>query len=315
MGHTTCKRAHIRMPRLFLGNLGHDCRDRDVEKFFRGYGDLKHVNIKGLYGFVEMDDKRDAEDAIRDLNGKSFNGGRIRIEFAQGNDRGGDRDRRGGGGGWDRRDKDFMRKAGDITYTTVNRGTRGEGLVEFSDREGMDYALKELDDTKLDGSRIRLKEEGKGSRSRSRSNRRGNRRSRSKRSPSRSRDRRSPSRSRDRRSPEKSRNQKSGTPDEKRRNKSGSDDRSRNGDRHMDRRSRSQERRSRQRSKTPEERSRSRSDKHARNSDRGSHGKQASRTPEKSRSRSRSGDMSRNEENNGRYASRSRSPRSGSERD
>ena len=52
-----------------------------------------------------------------------------------------------------------------------------------------------------------------------------------------------------------------------------------------------------------------------RNSDRGSHGKQASRTPEKSRSRSRSGDMSRNEENNGRYASRSRSPRSGSERD
>jgi len=307
------------------------------------------VNIKGLYGFVEMDDKRDAEDAIRDLNGKSFNGGRIRIEFAQGNDRGGDRDRRGGGG-WDRRDrdshrprqisdgkfkrtnyrlvvenlssrtswqdlKDFMRKAGDITYTTVNRGTRGEGLVEFSDREGMEYALKELDDTKLDGSRIRLKEEGKGSRSRSRSNRRGNRRSRSKRSPSRSRDRRSPSRSRDRRSPEKSRNNKSGTPDEKRRNKSGSDDRSRNGDRHMDRRSRSQERRSRQRSKTPEERSRSRSDKHARNSDRGSHGKQASRTPEKSRSRSRSGDMSRNEENNGRYASRSRSPRSGSERD
>merc|ERR1712013_746492 len=130
--------------------------------------------------------------------------------------------------------KDFMRKAGDITYTTVNRGTRGEGLVEFSDREGMDYALKELDDTKLDGSRIRLKEEGKGSRSRSRSNRRGNRRS--------------TSRSRDRRSPEKSRNQKSGTPDEKRRNKSGSDDRSRNGDRHMDRRSRSQERRSRQRS-------------------------------------------------------------------
>merc|ERR1712114_88837 len=47
--------------------------------------------------------------------------------------------------------KDFMRKAGDITYTTVNRGTRGEGLVEFSDREGMEYALKELDDTKLDG--------------------------------------------------------------------------------------------------------------------------------------------------------------------
>merc|ERR1712106_855347 len=198
-----------KMPRLFLGNLGHDCRERDIEKFFHGYGDLKHVNIKGPYGFVELDDKRDAEDAIRDLNGKSFNGGsRIRIEYAQGNDRGGERDRRGGGG-FERRDnrgggdrsggrqvsdgkfkrtnyrlvvenlssrtswqdlKDFMRKAGDITYTTVNRGNRGEGLVEFTDREGMEYAIKELDDTKLDGNRIRLTEERKGgSRSRSRS--------------------------------------------------------------------------------------------------------------------------------------------------
>jgi len=110
--HThTCRWQHsyfpvnkYKMPRLFLGNLGHDCRERDIEKFFHGYGDLKHVNIKGPYGFVELDDKRDAEDAIRDLNGKSFNGGsRIRIEYAQGNDRGGERDRRGGGG-FERRD-------------------------------------------------------------------------------------------------------------------------------------------------------------------------------------------------------------------
>ena len=35
-----------KMPRLFLGNLGHDCRQRDIEKIFRGYGDLKNINIK-----------------------------------------------------------------------------------------------------------------------------------------------------------------------------------------------------------------------------------------------------------------------------
>ena len=51
------------MPRLFLGNLGHDCRQRwssllvwnnpnapflyrDIEKMFRGYGDLRNINIK-----------------------------------------------------------------------------------------------------------------------------------------------------------------------------------------------------------------------------------------------------------------------------
>ena len=60
-------------------------------------------------------------------------------------------------------------------------------LVEFSDKEGMEYALKELDDTKLDGKRIRLVEE-KRSPSRSRSNRRNNMRSESNKSKSRSND-------------------------------------------------------------------------------------------------------------------------------
>ena len=115
---TRAQHVVLKMPRLFLGNLGHDCRERDIERFFKGYGDLRHINIKGPYGFLELDDERDAEDAIKDLNGKSFNGGRyctfllyynpvyvktfsrIRIEYANGNDR----DGRGGGGGWDRRD-------------------------------------------------------------------------------------------------------------------------------------------------------------------------------------------------------------------
>jgi RNA recognition motif-containing protein len=34
------------------------------------------VNLKGKYGFIELDDADDAEDAVKDLDGKSFNGGR-----------------------------------------------------------------------------------------------------------------------------------------------------------------------------------------------------------------------------------------------
>jgi len=70
------------MPRLFLGNLGYDCSTRDIEKIFKGYGEIRNVNIKGKFGFLEIEDKEDAEDAIRDLDGKSFNGGRIRIEYS-----------------------------------------------------------------------------------------------------------------------------------------------------------------------------------------------------------------------------------------
>merc|ERR1711915_1001553 len=170
---------------------------------FRGYGELRNINIKGQYGFLELDDREDAADAIRDVNGKSFNGGRIRVEYANaytGNDdrdRRGDRDRdtrgrRVSDGRYRRTNyrlivenissrtswqdlKDYMKKAGDITYTTVNRSRSGEGLVEFSDREGMEFALRELDDTKLDGRRIRLVEERRSpSRSRSRNDRRRN---------------------------------------------------------------------------------------------------------------------------------------------
>eukprot|EP00092_Neocalanus_flemingeri_P039971 GFUD01043540.1.p1 GENE.GFUD01043540.1~~GFUD01043540.1.p1 ORF type:complete len:338 (+),score=92.23 GFUD01043540.1:51-1016(+) len=303
------------MPRLFLGNLGNDCRERDIEKLFRDYGELRNVNIKRQYGFLELDDKRDAEDAIRDVNGQSFNGGsRIRVEYANGNDRGGDRDRRGGGdrrGGDRDRDtrgrpvsdgkfkrtnyrlvvenissktswqdlKDYMRKAGDITYTTVNRGKDGEGLVEFVDREGMEYALKELDDTKLDGRRIRLVEEKRSpSRSRSRSNKRGNRRSESKgrgnrRSESNGRgNRRSESngrRSMDRRSQDKAKRQRSTTPDEKSRSRSGdrASDRAGSNSKQRNIERRSPEKTRRQASKTPDQRSRSRSDDRVRNDD------------------------------------------------
>merc|ERR1712172_370316 len=80
--------------------------------------------------------------------------------------------------------KDFMRKAGEITYTNTNQPRVGEGIVEFGSRRDMEYALDKLDGEELDGRRIRLVEEG-GNKSRSRSRSRGDRRRSSRdRSPS-----------------------------------------------------------------------------------------------------------------------------------
>ena len=58
----------IRMPRLFLGNLGHDCRQRDIEKLFDGYGELRNINIKvsveaGLY--YNVTDADDVSGSVR----------------------------------------------------------------------------------------------------------------------------------------------------------------------------------------------------------------------------------------------------------
>ena len=71
--------------------------------------------------------------------------------------------------------KDYFRAAGEVSYTNAHNQRQGEGLVEFAERRGMEYALEKLDDTELNGRRLKLVEEskmfggGRGGRSRSRS--------------------------------------------------------------------------------------------------------------------------------------------------
>lgn len=94
--------------RVYIGRLSYQARERDVERFFRGYGRLKEVNLKNGFGFVEFEDSRDADDAVYDLNGRDLCGERVSVEHARGSARyrGGERDnyynngpprRRGGG--------------------------------------------------------------------------------------------------------------------------------------------------------------------------------------------------------------------------
>lgn len=60
--------------RVYVGNLASDCRERDVERFFKGYGRIREIALKNGYGFVEFEDDRDAEDAVHDLDGKQIVG-------------------------------------------------------------------------------------------------------------------------------------------------------------------------------------------------------------------------------------------------
>ncbi|KAH8547717.1 hypothetical protein BGW37DRAFT_509997 [Umbelopsis sp. PMI_123] len=194
--------------RVYLGRLARDCRDRDIEKLFRGYGDIREINLKNGFGFVEFRDNRDAEDVVYDFHGKEFLGERLIVEIARGNRR---REERGRGGRRDDRSqhrlivngiapgtswqdlKDFMRKAGEVSFADILKDRDGEGVVEFRSRSDMKAALERLDGQELNGHEVTLREAEK--------DRRSNRRSRSRsdsRSPPRRSRRRSPSRSRSR---------------------------------------------------------------------------------------------------------------------
>lgn len=94
--------------RIFVGGLRNPrLREKDLEKFFEGYGRLDDIVIKQGYGFVVFDDERDAKDAVEECDGKSIQGDRITVEYARGGGGGGgSRGRFGDRGGGDRRGGD-----------------------------------------------------------------------------------------------------------------------------------------------------------------------------------------------------------------
>ncbi|KAK9201855.1 hypothetical protein WN944_017063 [Citrus x changshan-huyou] len=74
---------------LYVGNLPGDIREREVEDLFYKYGPIAHIDLKipprpPGYAFVEFEEARDAEDAIRGRDGYDFDGHRLRVELAHG---------------------------------------------------------------------------------------------------------------------------------------------------------------------------------------------------------------------------------------
>lgn len=84
---------------IFVGNLSPEVSDQDLEDAFAKYGKVRTTKIirdlftqqsKG-FGFVEINDKNDAETAIKELNTSELKGKKIVVNEARPQ-----RDRRGG---------------------------------------------------------------------------------------------------------------------------------------------------------------------------------------------------------------------------
>ena len=124
--------------RVFLGGLSNRATDSDVERFFKGFGRIRDINLKQGYGFVEFEDARDADDAVYEMNNQNLCGSRVTVEHSKGERRagggggyggrsggfGGDRNGRpsyGGGGYRGRDDRGFGGRTNNRPYNTQYR--------------------------------------------------------------------------------------------------------------------------------------------------------------------------------------------------
>ncbi|XP_059865825.1 LOW QUALITY PROTEIN: serine/arginine-rich splicing factor 6-like [Delphinus delphis] len=211
------------MPRVHIGHPSYNVREKDIQRFFSGYGRLLEIDLKKGYVFAEFEDRGDAGDAVYGLNGRELCGEHVIVEHDRGaRDCGacwGPRREHGGysygsrssGGGYGSRRtsgrsesgppvraefrlivehfsslcswrdlKDFMRRAGKVTYADDHEERTNEGVSEFRSYSDMKRALDKLDGTEINGRNIRLKKINhehhrrsySGSRSRSRTRRR-----------------------------------------------------------------------------------------------------------------------------------------------
>ncbi|XP_061420472.1 serine/arginine-rich splicing factor 3-like isoform X2 [Lethenteron reissneri] len=93
--------------KVYVGNLGNNGNKAELERSFSYYGPLRSVWVARAppgFAFVEFEDPRDAGDAVRELDGRTLCGSRVRVEHSSGRSR-----NRGPPPAWNRRPRSRSR--------------------------------------------------------------------------------------------------------------------------------------------------------------------------------------------------------------
>lgn len=94
---------------IYVGNLSYDVSDEDLREAFEAYGNVesaivirdKFTGESRGFGFVEMQGKEEAQQAMSELDGKELKGRHIIVNEARPRtEKRRGKKSRGGGGGW-----------------------------------------------------------------------------------------------------------------------------------------------------------------------------------------------------------------------
>lgn len=72
------------MVKIFVGNLSQNTTAEEIRSLFSQYGKISECDIVKNFGFVHMDDKTEADEAIRNLHHYMLNGLAMNVEMSKG---------------------------------------------------------------------------------------------------------------------------------------------------------------------------------------------------------------------------------------
>ncbi|EHB09225.1 RNA-binding protein 4B [Heterocephalus glaber] len=141
------------MVKLFIGNLPWEASEQEICSLFEQYGKVLESGIIKNYGFVHIEDKTAAEDAIRNLHHYKLYGVNINVEASKNKSK-----------------ASTKLHVGNISPTVTNQGLRGKfaeygpvikcdivkdyAFVHMEQAEDEVEAIRGLDDTEFQGQRV-----------------------------------------------------------------------------------------------------------------------------------------------------------------
>ena len=87
-------REKVGLPKIFITKLSRNVTEKDISKEFGEFGDIKKINLKKGFAFVEYYKKENAKEAIRKLDNKKLFGQQNRVVVEEALGRKKDWDRR-----------------------------------------------------------------------------------------------------------------------------------------------------------------------------------------------------------------------------
>ncbi len=73
-----------KMVKIFVGNLSPNSTAEEIRSLFSQYGKISECDVVKNFGFVHMDDKAEADEAIRNLHHYMLNGLAMNVEMSKG---------------------------------------------------------------------------------------------------------------------------------------------------------------------------------------------------------------------------------------